>query len=118
MNLSKKLNQTAVHWVANGKDGAGNRTYASGVDVDTRWEDGPTIVRDRNGQDKQVRSTAWFLSTINMDAGSRVYLGAIADLTAGQIADPTLVGDSHPVIPVDVTPSVDAQQTLVMVGIE
>lgn len=113
MNLSRLLNQTAVYWAPGAVGGDGNRTYASGIEVTVRWQNRREEFTNAAGKKELSQAIIYFDgSGTAIVLGGRLFLGSLTDMTAGEIADPRLVNLSYRVKQNDVSPSVDASQSL------
>lgn len=114
MDLTTKLNQTAVYWApALSRDVFGQDTFAAGVDLACRWQDKVEEFVNANGERELSAAVVYCeqpADPARVDA--RMYLGSITDLTAGEIADPTTVAGSHVVRAVSQSPSMNAGETL------
>jgi hypothetical protein len=118
MNTDKKLNQTLVYWAPSGMSGFGNTGYVAGVEHACRWQDGPVIFKDANGDDAQARSTVYVDGSSGMVEDGKAFLGELTDLTAGEIADPTLTDLARPIVAIaPESPNLRNTQSLLKLGV-
>lgn len=93
MNLSKKLNQTAVYWGNPVNDGQGGRTFDDPVEIAVRWEQKQELFIDAAGQ--EARSSAVVYLAQDVVLGGFLYLGTLDDISSAEEADPMIVSNAY-----------------------
>ena len=108
------FNQTAVHWGRGVLNNAGNAAWNAGAEVASgvRWEEGKGTTNDQTGNTIEFDATVYTEGSESIVNEDRIYLGSLSSLTAAQQADPTKTEESWPVVHVNNTPSVGADNTL------
>lgn len=95
-NVVKKFAvQTAVYWANPTRDGRGNTTFDSPVDILVRWDDKTQVITDAQGNEKVSR--AEILSNQEMAELEFLFLGSLSDFASGaDLSNPkTIVGAYH-----------------------
>ncbi len=106
MNLSKKLNQTAVYWANPVNDGQGGRTFDDPVELSVRWEQRQELFIDGFGQ--EVRSTAVVYLLQDVVLGGFLYLGTLNDVSSAEEADPMNLSNAFAIRNFESIPNVKA----------
>lgn len=111
--VGRKLKQQAVYWAPDTLDKYGRQDFVGGVDLVVRWQDVQQLFVDANGDERTSRAIAYFDSTSDdLRINGRLYLGNTASLTAGELADPTLVDNAWVIQQLQDSPSLRAGETL------
>ena len=114
MNITRKLNQTAIYWSSPVPDGYGGYTYGTPVDIAVRWEDKQELFIDL--QAKERISNAIIYKETALDLNGYLYLGTIASLDSGtDLTNPEILLGAFPILKVDVTVNIKATDTLVKI---
>lgn len=105
VNLGRMMNQVCTYWVRqDGTNSEGKPTFSAPVQRDVRWEDVITQIQDKNGNDRNSKSTVY--STEDWDYQGFLYLGVSA------AADPTTVYEAYEILQVSRVPDLRNIQTL------
>lgn len=91
--IKKVCKQTTVYWATPVKDGYGNYTYATPVEIKCRWEDKVSIINGENGQQETCSASVLVYQDLTMHG--YLYLGTLASLSAAQKANPKLIDRSY-----------------------
>lgn len=86
MNLSRKLNQTAVYWGNPINDGQGGRTFDDPVEISVRWEQRQELFVDDSN--KKVTSRVVLYLAQDVMVGGFMFLGTLNDISSAEEADP------------------------------
>jgi hypothetical protein len=91
--IASKCVQTCVYWGSPVEDGFGSKTFAAPIEIPCRWEDkdqvmGTQVGGEVTGGISLSRSVVFV--TQDLDEQGYLYLGVLADLTAGEITNPKL----------------------------
>jgi hypothetical protein len=107
------LNQTAVYWAPGAAGADGNVTFAAGVEVSVRWQSKRELFVNALGQ-KETSQAVIYHDTADggFVVNGRLYKGELADLSAPEQADPTLVAVAFQIKQIGESPSLDASQEL------
>jgi hypothetical protein len=119
MNFASKLRQTGVYWAYAGNTG-GKETFAAPIELSPdsvyggiRWEtDYETMAQTVGEIDKPAPIVYYHANKIQLNRKGRLYLGALADLTAAEQADPSIVKDVGIIRTIEVIPSLRDEQRL------
>ena len=88
--------QTAVYWGTPVDNGYGGKTFATPVDINCRWEDTvEKINRIGDRMEEEIVSRAQVYVTTDVQEKGYLYLGALADLSTAQKADPTTITKAY-----------------------
>jgi len=88
--------QTAVYWGTPVDNGYGGKTFATAVEVSCRWEDTvEKINRIGDRMEEEIVSRAQVYVTTDVQEKGYLYLGALADLSTAQKADPTTITKAY-----------------------
>ena len=113
MNIGRKLNQTAVYWAPGAAGGDGNRAYDAAVEVAVRWQNKRVEFTNAAGKKDISQAIIYFDGAgTTILLGGRIFLGELTDLTVAEQADPRLVDLSYQVKANDLSPSLNASQSL------
>ena len=113
MNIASKLNQTAVYWAPGAVDNYGNRNYSAGVEVSVRWQQRREEFTNVNGKKEVSQAIVYYEGqAVTLKLGGKLFQGVLADLTAGEIADPNIVTEAYRIKQNGDSPSVAAGQFL------
>lgn len=113
MNLTTKLNQTAVYWAPDDVTGDGNRTFAAPVETSVRWQDVRELFLNAQGEKELSNAVIYFDGSgtaIVLDG--KLFLGTLADLSAPEEANPNIVRLAYRVRGNNLSPSLQATQSL------
>jgi hypothetical protein len=77
MNITRKLNQTAIYWANSVNDGFGGFTFDAPVDIAVRWEDKQEKYISMKGEE-QISNALVYLS-IDVKVGEYLMLGTLDD---------------------------------------
>lgn len=104
--ISSVCVQTAVYWAPGTRDGFGQPTWSTGVDIACRWDDTTTLSAERiiNKYGKEIVSQARLLVTQDINPEGYLYLGTISELSAQQKINPKLVPTAYPVQRIEKNP--------------
>lgn len=92
MNLSRKLNQTAVYWGNPVNDGQGGRTFDNPMEVSVRWEQKQELFTDANGQEVRSMAVVYLAQDVVLDGF--LYLGTLNDISSAEEADPMIIASA------------------------
>jgi hypothetical protein len=111
MNLGRLLNQEAVYWTPLSVGGDGNTIYSPGVQVAVRWQSKREQITNAQGNKEFSQAIIYFdRAALTVDINGRWYQGALTDLTAGQIANPTTLNGAYQIKQFGDSPSVGNSQ--------
>lgn len=106
--IRKVCVQTAVYWPAPEPDGFGGMAYGAAQELTppngVRWDDTAEVISDNQG--KEIISRARILTPADLQEQGMIWLGALADLTDEQKADPRLVDGAQEIRRFDRVPMV------------
>lgn|SRR4030067_2392484 len=104
--VTKFLKQKAVYWGTPVSSGYGVYTFASGIEINVRWED--KQVKFVNNKNMEVLSRSIIMLDVDIEVGGMLYLGELADLSSSQIANPLLVSGTYEIGRYDKIPNLSA----------
>lgn len=95
--VAKFAVQTAIYWANPTRDGDGNTTFDSPVDILVRWDDKTQVVTDSQGKEKVSR--AEILSNQEMSELEYLFLGSISDFASGaDLSNPKTIAGAYQII--------------------
>lgn len=106
MNLSSKLNQTAVYWANPINDGQGGRTFDDPVEVAVRWEQKQELFADASGQTVRSMAVVYLAQDVVLDGF--LYLGTLNDISSAEEGDPMTLSNAYAIRNFQSTPNVKA----------
>ena len=87
--LTRICVNTAVYWSTPVPNAAGEMSYTAGGEIKCLWKDKIKLFIDKEGKETTSKAEIYVLA--DLDEQGMLFLGALTDLTAGEIADPKLV---------------------------
>lgn len=109
MDISSKLNQTAVYWGTPVATGYGGYSYASPVEISVRWEDRQELFINIRGQEELSRAIVYAEQDVSI--GGYMYLGEESDLDSSH-DDPEVIDGAFRIEAFYNVPGVDGSQSL------
>jgi len=106
MNLSRKLNQTAVYWGNPVNDGQGGRIFDEPVEISVRWEQRQELFMDSNGQEARSMAVIYLAQDVVLDGF--LYLGTLNDISSAEEADPMILSNAFAIRNFESVPNVKA----------
>lgn len=103
--LIKVCNQTAVYWGSPTNNGTGGKTFAAAVEIQVRWVNESKVINTVNSETLVSMATIYVLQDVEVLAW--IYLGALTDLSAQELANPKLVDTAYEIKHIDKIPSFD-----------
>jgi len=104
---ARNLHQTAVYWGSPVQNGWGGYTFASGVEIEVRWEDRTDRFLDPQGVEQISR--AQVRVDRDVDVGGYLFLGDLDDLSSAGEDDPTVENNAFVIRRFTKTPSLRAR---------
>ncbi len=102
--LTKYLNQTAVYWPTPSKDWEGKLTFGTAIEITCRWKDVNDLFLNREGKEEISQAVVHVGQDVELDG--YLYLGNLTDLSAGELLNPVLEENAHPIKSFKKNPSI------------
>jgi hypothetical protein len=100
------LKQTAVYWPSPIKDGYGQLTFGTAIEIDCRWRDINELFLDRDGKEALSKSIVHVDQDVELEG--YLYLGELTDLSAQELVNPILKTNAYPIRSYKKTPGINA----------
>lgn len=110
MNITRKLNQTAVYWPPGSRRNDGKEGFGTAVQIRCRWEDTQVEVKDATRANGVWSSKSVVDTDTAVQKNGYLWRGLLADVVSA--IDPRANPDASRIEYRDLIPSVDATQVL------
>lgn len=107
MNISRKLNQTAVYWGNPVNSGRGGRTFDEPVEISVRWEQKQELFID-GIINQRISSRVVVYLMQDVVVGGFLYLGVLNDISSAEEADPMTISNAFAIRNFESTPNLKA----------
>jgi hypothetical protein len=101
--INRSLRHTAVYWGSPSPQADGSNGYSAGVEIRCYWNGSTKVITDSEA--KEIIADAMVLVNTPLETQGVLYKGALADLTAGEISDPTSIATAFDILEFDVKES-------------
>lgn len=92
MDITGKLNQTAVYWGTPTASGRGGYIFASPIEISVRWEETQELFINDKGEQKLSRAKVY--GNQDFDIGGYLYKGEETDLDSNH-DDPEIISGAY-----------------------